>query len=231
MRRYNEALVDAMVLDEAHAARRQARTPAAQLGLAPPRDALNDTASLPFRIAFLNELVAEAAGARCGGCVCWGRGTRRGGARCTPARLPPAAGQACKQTHTPFAPPTLNTHARTHTHTRSLSARTLPPRPHSPRGAARVPGHHLFRRPAGRAARAAALDAVARRAGGDALLRALGLWGRGLRGRLAVGEGHNTPARPPAPPALPPCPSPPRFCTTGATPRPWQRSPASQPSA
>lgn len=47
-----------MTLDEREAAARQHRTTAAELGLL-PLDSLNDTASLPHRIAFLNDLHEE----------------------------------------------------------------------------------------------------------------------------------------------------------------------------
>jgi hypothetical protein len=53
------------VLDEAAAAARQRPPKAADLGLQ-PLDKLNDTASLPLRIAFLNELHEEVGG--------WGSG-------------------------------------------------------------------------------------------------------------------------------------------------------------
>lgn len=58
---YSAALLGSMVVDEAAAAARQQRPAAADLGLL-PLDALNDTASLPARIAFLNELHAEVQG-------------------------------------------------------------------------------------------------------------------------------------------------------------------------
>lgn len=58
---YSAALLDSMVADEAAAAARQRRPAAADLGLL-PLDALNETASLPHRIAFLNELHAEVRG-------------------------------------------------------------------------------------------------------------------------------------------------------------------------
>ena len=65
LRAYNDAMVAAMVLDEAAAAARQRPPKAADLGLQ-PLDKLNDTASLPLRIAFLNELHEEVGG--------WGSG-------------------------------------------------------------------------------------------------------------------------------------------------------------
>lgn len=72
LKAYNEALLAGMTLDEQKAAARQHRTTAAELGLL-PLDGLNDTASLPHRIAFLNDLHAEvrvgsgSLGARRGG--------------------------------------------------------------------------------------------------------------------------------------------------------------------
>jgi hypothetical protein len=65
LKAYSSAMVDAMVLDPAHAAARQRRTTAAELGSL-PLDSLAGTASLPHRIAFLNELAAEV-GRRAGG--------------------------------------------------------------------------------------------------------------------------------------------------------------------
>lgn len=58
LKAYNEALVAGMTLDEREASARQHRTTAAELGLL-PLDSLNDTASLPHRIAFLNDLHEE----------------------------------------------------------------------------------------------------------------------------------------------------------------------------
>lgn len=75
LRAYNEGLVAAMVLEEAAAAQRQHRATAAELGLR-PLDALNDTASLPHRISFLNELHQEVGGLWAG----WGAGGKRVGA-------------------------------------------------------------------------------------------------------------------------------------------------------
>lgn len=64
LRAYNDALVAGMTLDEQAAAARQQRTTAAELGLLPV-DGLDETASLPHRIAFLNDLYEEVRG--CGG--------------------------------------------------------------------------------------------------------------------------------------------------------------------
>ena len=61
---YHTALVDSMVLEEKAAAARQRRTAAAELPGLLPHDPLNDTATLPQRIAFVNDLHAEV-----GGCV------------------------------------------------------------------------------------------------------------------------------------------------------------------
>ena len=60
LKAYNDAMTEAMVLDDASALRRQRRTTAAELGLQ-PADPLDETASIPARIAFLNELHAEAS--------------------------------------------------------------------------------------------------------------------------------------------------------------------------
>lgn len=61
---YNDAMVAAMVLDDAAALQRQRRTTAAELSLQ-PLDPLNETASVPARVAFLNELHAEVYGQLC----------------------------------------------------------------------------------------------------------------------------------------------------------------------
>lgn len=66
LRRYNDALVAGMAADGAAAASRQRPSTAAHLGLA-PLDPLNDTTSLPHRVAFLNDL-QEQVGRR--GLVC-----------------------------------------------------------------------------------------------------------------------------------------------------------------
>ncbi|PRW56345.1 glycosyltransferase-like protein [Chlorella sorokiniana] len=58
LRAYNDALLAGMTLDESEAAARQHRATAAELGML-PLDGLNETASLPHRIAFLNDLYEE----------------------------------------------------------------------------------------------------------------------------------------------------------------------------
>ena len=57
---YNDAMVEAMVLDDASAFKRQHKARAEELGLQ-AWDHLNETASLPTRIAFLNDLHAEVS--------------------------------------------------------------------------------------------------------------------------------------------------------------------------
>ena len=68
LKAYNDAMVAGMTLDEAQVAARQQRTTAAELGLL-PLDGLDETASLPHRIAFLNDLYDEVGGCESG----WGR--------------------------------------------------------------------------------------------------------------------------------------------------------------
>lgn len=67
---YAQAMVDAMVLDAQAAAKRQHRATAAELGLQ-PLDDLGDVASLPLRIAYLNELMDEVAVLGRGGGPLW----------------------------------------------------------------------------------------------------------------------------------------------------------------
>lgn len=76
LRLYNDALVAGMVTSAAEAASRQRPALAADLGLA-PLDHLNDSASLPHRIAFLNDLQEQVGRRRGLWCDGLGHGRRR----------------------------------------------------------------------------------------------------------------------------------------------------------
>jgi hypothetical protein len=78
---YAKSLVRAMVTDSPSAAKRQARSRAAELELV-PWDDLGDLDSLPTRVAFLNQLHKEVSTAA------KGAGTGLGGAWERPAPLP-----------------------------------------------------------------------------------------------------------------------------------------------
>ena len=104
LRLYNDALVTGMAANAAEAASRQRPARAADLGLL-PLDRLDDTASLPHRIAFLNELHEQVGRGRgCAGKQA-GASCRCKGSRTTQQSAHPVAG--CTHRGFPVTAPCL----------------------------------------------------------------------------------------------------------------------------